>query len=1135
MPSILPAWIGKDLDRDKEVEVDGLRYTLNHLERLRPHITPADYEDIGYRVYQQLRRESVREELLTGNVWKAFWTEWKQRFEENFANIDKVVSANEKILRKHLDSPAERVGEGLDPAGKFAANALLSGLHSVALFYDALIPVASAARMAGLSGKEFAAALNLPEWAQNTVEGVLEWGMLLAGPGLTTRWYRNHLLHTAAKRTTKQRAARLRDLRTIFNQTESTLSPQARQKLLADIAAAESVRNVAADGARIAHQFGHRFAAAGYDAMVAMKETVKNADDLLGEISLRASIGAKEELMTPVARTRHFLATMNGEWMRQRRSKEALAMGEKAVRGSAPMNRMLATLPGSTANREEMVEMYHAAAPWVDDMLHKAKEFLRTADDELLDELVQRTPHIGRTMINTVSHSTEAGRTLEIHKHIDEGAQWFVTILEAMDEAYTKILLNNKFSHLGARAELAEFFKEMGTWATRDQYIVAMKKLNEGGTRLWPAFRELMRNVYLQSPLTWIRNGVGTAFGVLSSWGESFTGRILNATSMKDLRNLGSDTGAFSRGMLYSFSKNAKILKGIWQEDYLFNELSVVERGAVRLEAISREIHGLMGKVIRTPGRILVATDAVMQRMIRDAFLYETAEKAAREAAKKGYVRNAVEAKAFIADWLIDPKKVHANDWAAAIRRAREYTYTTPLGVWGSKAQALAQHGPLFAIFPFFRTPVNLYKFAIERTPLGFFSGNIRRAIEHGTDIERQAALGKLFAGQVYAMIFWEMAVNGMITPSRPANKMLARLEHEQGITPNALVVGGTVVPSNNFAPLSDIMTMWADLAANLPYADGDEQRESLVAAAIWATVRAAEDDTWLRGAVGLFDGIEAIQEGKPWPRVLEKVIEPAATGLVPGPIARQWATADDEFKRSVADIFDRFKVNSPRNFAEVPIDYNILGEPIRRPVGWWRSRVGDNRGGQFLDRFFGYFTSKPEEDPTLQWLEKLEVTPPPRRRRVLWGEAKSELMGHANHPEKPLGVPLTNEQEADIHSRRGTARIKGQSLRQMIEDLRTNPAMADNVPRQRTAAQTLINTFDRLGEITFTVQNPEVLTKLLKIREKWGPIAYTGPEHAEAIREKLQEGAARLEEVFQRDVLEERLPEFFPDAGVVE
>ncbi|MEG8026353.1 hypothetical protein QP162_21905 [Sphingomonas aurantiaca] len=123
-----------------------------------------------------------------------------------------------------------------------------------------------------------------------------------------------------------------------------------------------------------------------------------------------------------------------------------------------------------------------------------------------------------------------------------------------------------------------------------------------------------------------------------------------------------------------------------------------------------RAISGVKGSVIRTPTRFLSAEDEFFKGVARRM---ELAGMSVREAAKEGHKGAAAKARA---------AELLANPTDAMLARSFEYgrylTFQNPLGPVGRHVTAITEAMPaLKLILPFVRTPTNILKFAVERSP----------------------------------------------------------------------------------------------------------------------------------------------------------------------------------------------------------------------------------------------------------------------------------------------------------------------------------------------------------------------------------------------------------------------------------
>ena len=148
----------------------------------------------------------------------------------------------------------------------------------------------------------------------------------------------------------------------------------------------------------------------------------------------------------------------------------------------------------------------------------------------------------------------------------------------------------------------------------------------------------------------------------------------------------------------------------------------------------------------------------------------------------------------------------------AALGEARYNTFTQPLGPTGQAITNFFNKIPGGRIIvPFMRTPMNIFKYAVERTPgAPLVLSETRENLKAG-GIRRDQALARIAFGSSIMGMIWAMAAQGIITGGGggPDEQRKRRLT---GWQPYSIKIGDTYYSYNRLDPLSTIMGFTADL-----------------------------------------------------------------------------------------------------------------------------------------------------------------------------------------------------------------------------------------------------------------------------------------------------------------------------------
>jgi len=219
-------------------------------------------------------------------------------------------------------------------------------------------------------------------------------------------------------------------------------------------------------------------------------------------------------------------------------------------------------------------------------------------------------------------------------------------------------------------------------------------------------------------------------------------------------------------------------------------------------------IGGTTGRVVRTPGRALVAADEFFKGVNHAGFsAARSFRQAAKEGRKKGFeqlIRRSVEIRKS-PEWMAGIEK-------AARQEAHYRTFTNELGEWGKKLQGLRDQVPgVRYIVPFFRTPTNILKFGMERTPgLGLMIGPGRGALKAGqwreVATKQLAGMGAILSAGLVTHV-----LGGGITGGGPADPHQRRALRSTGWQPYSIKIGERYYSYNRLEPLGIVLGLAAD------------------------------------------------------------------------------------------------------------------------------------------------------------------------------------------------------------------------------------------------------------------------------------------------------------------------------------
>lgn len=162
-----------------------------------------------------------------------------------------------------------------------------------------------------------------------------------------------------------------------------------------------------------------------------------------------------------------------------------------------------------------------------------------------------------------------------------------------------------------------------------------------------------------------------------------------------------------------------------------------------------RAIEGKKGEAIRMPLNVLQAADQFWKSIIKGQELHAEAYRSGRRAGLKGQALS-THIHSFLANFS---KELQPEVWARVIRAMDDGTYQTQLGNVGRSIQQVATRHPILRLLgaTFIRTPTNLLKKMLARTPLGLLKlSNKKLTSEQRRLVKAQALFGSAVIAALY-------------------------------------------------------------------------------------------------------------------------------------------------------------------------------------------------------------------------------------------------------------------------------------------------------------------------------------------------------------------------------------------------
>lgn len=507
---------------------------------------------------------------------------------------------------------------------------------------------------------------------------------------------------------------------------------------------------------------------------------------------------------------------------------------------------------------------------------------------------------------------------------------------------------------------------QMMTHLERPEQVAAFSRSIARGNASVNALMEAWINGLLSNPVTHTVNALSNATVTAMGIGEralAVGGRQLaNKLGLADdvAGAVKGETTAMIQGVVGGM-KDA--LRMSWRALRSGESQLGLEKMDLPRRAISSEAFGasgnigkgidLLGESVRLPGRFLVAADDFFKSI---NYRMELHAQAWREAVKEGGTSEQMASR--MAQLLSDPpSKVRA----AAEGFANYQTFTNALeggdfiSEAGRSALQFSNRHPLArVVFPFIRTPTNVFKYTLERTPIANLALKQVRDDLLAGGIRRDMALSKMAMGSMILGTAAYLASEGKITGAGPANYNLRKIKEQTGWQPYSVLIGDKYYAIGRLAPIGTLF----GIMANYHEIAGDLSDESAAELAMILTMSFKDAFMDLPFLTGISSIIQAMESPD---KRAEAYVKQLARSVVPAGLA-QMARVMDPTVREAEGIMETMRSRVPGYSKDLPPDRNLWGEPILR------------EGGIGPDMITPFYSSTRKDDPVAEEIVRLQV-----------------------------------------------------------------------------------------------------------------------------------------------------------------
>lgn len=375
-------------------------------------------------------------------------------------------------------------------------------------------------------------------------------------------------------------------------------------------------------------------------------------------------------------------------------------------------------------------------------------------------------------------------------------------------------------------------------------------------------------------------------------------------------------------------------------------------------------ISGRKGEFIRFHLKGMGADDAFAKHFVKTDSLYRQIYRKIRES-DKNFPRRGGES---IAQAVERNYTEHMNNWRQAVdgspaydygkvklwspmmdqakKDAERETFQAQLGPTAQAGQSFLRNNPIFQIFiPFYRTPVNITKETLVRTPLGFL--NTAKKWKDLSPLERTGELSKNITGTLLGAGALAYAMADGASGGGPLDPDERAMLETTGWQPYSVKVGNNYVSYQRLEPLASLLGVASDAAEGLRNGDFQSARTGFMRV-LQSTAENITNKTFLSGLDALSSAISHPNEfGNSFVKRMQSSIIPNSLGFVP--VSGLARALDSTYRQSEPMSMSAF-------YQKLPFLSSTL-EPQYSPSGAERERPGTP-----FEQLFSPFARKEQE-----------------------------------------------------------------------------------------------------------------------------------------------------------------------------
>ena len=358
-------------------------------------------------------------------------------------------------------------------------------------------------------------------------------------------------------------------------------------------------------------------------------------------------------------------------------------------------------------------------------------------------------------------------------------------------------------------------------------------------------------------------------------------------------------------------------------------------------------IEGKKGEFLRFHLKGMGADDALAKHFIRTDSMYRQIYRKVRTA-EKGFEKVSGESAAQATERLFSDLR---GNWKAAVEGAPQYdfaklrtfepiakeaestarreTFQEELGGTAKGGQTFLRNHPFLQIFiPFYRTPINITKETLARTPLGLFK--IAKEWNTLTPAQKASQLSRPLTGTALGMGALAYSMAGGATGGGPLDPDERAMLESTGWQPYSVKIGNQYISFQRLEPIASILGVSADAAEGIRNGDFQSARTG----SLRVMQSAAENIT----NKTFLSGLDALTSAISHPnQFMNSFIKRMQSSLIPNslgyvPVSGLARALDQTYRQTDPMTMSAFYAKLPFLSSTLEPQYSPSGEERRRP-----------------------------------------------------------------------------------------------------------------------------------------------------------------------------------------------------------